>query len=88
MLRKWTVRLVVLGLALVMATPVILAQRGPAVKKPAEPQLMDFEGDTIETEFLRPNMATITGAMRKKRGTLIKPRIDFINEIVRSAEDI
>lgn len=88
MLRKYTATLAALLLALLVATPGALAEPAPAKPAADEPKLFDFEGDTIETEFLKPDTGMIGGLVRKDRRSLITIRTDFIDEIVRSAEDI
>ena len=81
-------RMLKLGAALaataVVALPV--AQAGPSVDD-AE-KVFDFEGDTIETDFLKPDAAMVESIVRTKKHSLIKIRADFIDEIVKSAEDI
>ena len=49
---------------------------------------MVFEGDVIETEFMHPNQGVVTVSVQKKRALLMKPRTDFIEEIIKSAEDL
>jgi len=49
---------------------------------------MVFEGDVVETEFMHPNQGVVTVLVRKKRSLLLKPRADFIEEIIKSAEDL
>jgi hypothetical protein len=49
---------------------------------------LDFEGDVVETSFLKPDASLIEGETRKGGASLLKIRKDFIPEIVRSAEDI
>ncbi len=48
----------------------------------------DFEGDVVEAQFLRPEQA-MTEVVRLDEGpSLIKVRTDFVDEILKSAEDL
>ncbi len=51
-------------------------------------RVLDFEGDVIETSFLKPDASLIEGELRKEGTSLLKVRKDFIPELVKSAEDI
>ena len=68
----------------VLAVPTADAKR----RKKDEGKVFDFEGDTIETDYLKPDAAMVESIVRQKRASLIKIRTDFVNEIVKSAEDI
>jgi hypothetical protein len=57
-------------------------------KKESEVQVFDFEGETVSTEFLRPSLEVVEAAVRGRRSSLILVRLDFVAEIIRSAEDI
>ncbi len=48
----------------------------------------DFDGDTIETEYMKPDQMTIEGLKKRGNEGFIKIRTDFVKEIVRSAEDL
>ena len=48
----------------------------------------DFDGDTIETEYMKPDQMMIEGLKKKGNEGFIKIRTDFVKEIVRSAEDL
>jgi len=68
---------------------------GPAVAaEPAagggeqEVRVFNFEGDTISTDYLKPGGTMIEGLRRGRRSSLIEVRLDFVAEILRSAEDI
>lgn len=84
MLRSWLTGLVALVLALILSVPA-LAQ--PA-SDPEGEKVFDFEGDTIEAEFLKPNVGVVESVLRDERKSLIKIRVDFVDEIVRSAEEL
>jgi hypothetical protein len=64
-----------------------LAAKPPKAKTPEE-QKFDFEGDTIETDFLKPNGGVIGSVIIEERKSLIKIRMDFVDEIVQSAEEL
>ena len=51
-------------------------------------EILDFEGDTIETSVLKPDATLIGGEVRKAASSLLKIRKTFVPEIVKSAEDI
>ncbi|MBL8785714.1 MAG: hypothetical protein JNJ59_12470 [Deltaproteobacteria bacterium] len=51
-------------------------------------QKFNFETDTISTDYLKPGTSLIEGVSRGRRSSLIDVRLDFVNEILRSADDI
>ena len=57
-------------------------------KKKKKIREMVFEGDVVETEFMHPNQGVVNVLVRKRRSLLLKPRTDFIEEIIKSAEDL
>jgi hypothetical protein len=54
----------------------------------ARSEELDFEGDVVETSFLKPDASLVEGEARKGGASLLKIRKDFVPEIVRSAEDL
>ena len=52
------------------------------------PQVFDFEEDEISTDYLKPNTMMVEGLRRGRMSSLISVRLHFVDEIVRSAEDI
>lgn len=62
------------------------AQEAPADGD--EPQVFDFEEDEITTDYLKPNTMLVEGLRRGRMSSLISVRLDFVDEIVKSAEDI
>ena len=80
-------RLATLGLLLAFAMGgVAVAQvAAPASDKP---QVFDFEEDEISTDYLKPNTMMVEGLRRGRMSSLISVRLHFVDEIVRSAEDI
>lgn len=65
----------------------VLAQQGPAPEESKE-QVFNFEEDEISTDYLKPNTMVIEGMRRGRSSSLISVRLDFVDEIVKSAEDI
>jgi len=49
---------------------------------------MDFEGDVVEATFLRPDQGVAEALVRRSKSSLIQVRTDFVDEILRSAEDL
>jgi len=49
---------------------------------------MDFEGDVVEAQFLRPDQSVAEALIRHKKSSLIQERTDFVDEILKSAEDL
>lgn len=87
MLRK-TMMAAAIGMV-AMAAPAALAGEPPAAAE-VKPQKkkFNFEGDTISTDYLKPGTMLIEGVSRGRRSSLIEVRLDFVNEILRSADDI
>ena len=82
MIRLIAVSAVVLGL---LVAPAAFAQEKKQDSKVTE---MSFEGDLVEAQFLRPDQGVTEGLIRKKKNSLIKLRTDFVDEILKSAEDL
>jgi len=59
----------------------------PAEAKP-EKKKFNFDGDTISTDFLKPGTMLLEGVTRGRRSSLIEVRLDFVLELMRSADDI
>lgn len=53
-----------------------------------EERVFDFEGDTVAADVLKPDAGVVEAVTRRERKSLIKLRVDFVDEIVQSAEDI
>jgi hypothetical protein len=60
----------------------------PATGKTGEEKLMEFEGDVVEAQFLRPDQGVTEAVVRRTRSSLIQVRTDFVDEILKSAEDL
>ncbi|HNU69802.1 MAG TPA: hypothetical protein PKH54_01750 [Myxococcota bacterium] len=70
----------------VFVSGAVVAQNKDA--KPTAVEEMSFEGDLVEAQFLRPDQGVTEALLRKKRSSLIKLRTDFVDEILKSAEDL
>jgi len=77
---------VLLAMVCAFASSSAFAAPPPEVK--AEKRKFNFEGDTISTDYLKPGTMLIEGVSRGRRSSLIEVRLDFVNEILRSADDI
>ncbi|MGM0574159.1 MAG: hypothetical protein ACQEXJ_00300 [Myxococcota bacterium] len=78
-----------LAAILLLAAPGVLAQEAPeAEEEEDETQVFNFEEDEVTTDYLKPNTLLIEGLRRGRMSSLISVRLDFVGEIVRSAEDI
>lgn len=66
----------------------VMGQPAAEEDGPPEEEVFDFEGDTVTTDFLKPNTMLVEGLRRGRASSLIAVRLDFVAEIVKSAEDI
>ncbi|MBM4397742.1 MAG: hypothetical protein FJ087_18895 [Deltaproteobacteria bacterium] len=98
MARILRIALVVIGVALLI-TPEVWAQKAgakPAAAAPAagakkgatDVRELNFDGDVVEAEFLRPQQGVTEAVVRRKKSSLIHTRTDFVDEILKSAEDL
>src|SRR5262249_14971066 len=51
-------------------------------------KVYDFSGDTIEGDLIKPEGSTVDARDFAKQASLIHIRTNFINEIIKSAEDL
>ncbi|NUN12068.1 MAG: hypothetical protein HUU55_00375 [Myxococcales bacterium] len=79
--------LIVVSLML-LATTGLAQTKKDAKEASSEPKELDFEGDVIETSFLKPDGSLIQGEKRTGGISLLRIRNDFVTEIVKSADDI
>ncbi len=49
---------------------------------------LSFEDDVVETSYLRPESSVVETLNKKKRSSLIRIRMDFFAEIIRSARNL
>ena len=73
--------------SLAFVAPNVTAQDDPGLGDD-EGQTFDFEEDEISTDYLKPNTMTVEGLSRGRMSSLISIRLNFIDEIMKSAEDI
>ncbi|MCA9516728.1 MAG: hypothetical protein KC635_17420 [Myxococcales bacterium] len=83
-MKRW----VLLGAVLTTGLSGAALGAAPAEPPKDEVRKLNFEGDTISTDYLKPGALLIEGLRRGRRSTLIEVRLDFVAEILRSAEDI
>ena len=62
------------------------AGKGKGAK--AEVKTYDFEGDTLEGDLIKPDGTSVDVRDFGNHGSLIRIRKDFIDEILKSAEDL
>jgi hypothetical protein len=97
-MRKAMRVLAVVAAVALMAVPETWAQtpakgKAPPAAAPAkkgEPGVkeINFEGDVVEAQFLRPDQGVAEAVVRRKKSSLIQMRSDFVDEILKSAEDL
>lgn len=87
---KWLAK--VIGLALVVASFGGTAwAESPKGKRGAAEQIKDIKIDAAEevtAEYMRPDEGVAEALVRKKQSSLIQVRTNFVDEILRSAEDL
>lgn len=86
MRRYWMMVAAAAAALLLALAPAAVAQEADEGEDDA--QVFDFEDDEVTTEYLQPNTLLIEGLRRGRMSSLISIRLDFVDEIVRSAEDI
>lgn len=80
--------------ALVLVVSIAPAAAQPKGKAPAggdkaaKVKVYDFSGDTIEGDLIRPEGTTVDARDFSKHSSLIRIRKDFIDAILKSAEDL
>jgi hypothetical protein len=85
-----------LGIALMAASAVVLAQAKPAAAPAAaggdvqykSKTVYDFDDDVVEGDLVRPDGEFVDTRKGAKHSSLIKIRENFIPEMIKSAEDI
>jgi hypothetical protein len=55
---------------------------------PPKVKVFDFTGDTIEGDLIKPEGSTVDARDFAKHASLIRIRTNFIQEIIKSAEDL
>jgi hypothetical protein len=59
-----------------------------AAKQGDSAQVFDFEGDTIETEFLRPNSAMVETLRRGAGLSLVRIKTSFLDKILSTVDEL
>jgi hypothetical protein len=76
-------------MAIVLVGVTLPAFGAPASKARATgPQVFDFEGDTIETEFLRPNSAMVETLRRGAGLSLVRIKTSFLDKILSTVDEL
>lgn len=70
------------------AAGLAIAADAPTESEEPKVQTFDFDGDELHANYLKPNVDMLEGIRRVQRSSLISVRLDFVAEIVKSAEDI
>ena len=70
------------------AKPAPAAGGGATSSAPPRVRNYDFDADTIDGELVRPEGEFLAARRGAEHGSLIRVRLDFIREIVKSAEDL
>lgn len=77
------------SIRLLVALMLVGAFALPALSAPkAGGTVFDFEAETLTTDYLKPNTMVVEGMRRMQSSSLISVRLNFVREILRSAEDI
>lgn len=77
-----------LGVMFVTSTSALAGAPPPPAEAKPEKKKFNFDGDTISTDFLKPGTMLLEGVTRGRRSSLIEVRLDFVPELMRSADDI
>lgn len=81
--------LVLVAFSGVIAAPAMAQPRGkPPADKAPKVKVYDFSGDTIEGDLIRPEGTTVNARDFSKHSSLIRIRKEFIDAILKSAEDL
>ncbi|HOE82422.1 MAG: hypothetical protein ACOX51_07385 [Myxococcota bacterium] len=86
-MRSVLIKLIAGLFAILLALPA-LAESEPGGAGEPNVKQMDFEGDVLEGEIMRPNQGIAEALLIDKDASLIKVRKDFVDEILKSAEDL
>ncbi len=80
-------RLLAIAIAIVLTTGIALAPTTVQAKRKRikASRTVSFEDDVIETTYLRPESSVVESINTRTRTSLIRIRMDFFKEIIRSA---
>lgn len=87
-MKRLTSFLVVMAVLVLGAPGLLQAQDKKKKKKKDNVTVFDFEEDEVTVSFLKPDVGFVGLIQQEKMSSLIKIRQDFVDEIVRSAEDL
>lgn len=79
---------VAVGLATLVVSGAAFAQEKPAAADKGEGYGYEFDDDPLAAGGFGPNDATIRVRPRAARTTLIRPRIQFVDEMLKSVENL
>jgi hypothetical protein len=82
-----TLKTILAALVLASFAAPAVAQPKPKETKP-KVKVYDFSGDTIEGDLIRPEGSTVDARDFSKHSSLIRIRTNFIDAILKSAEDL
>ncbi len=68
--------------------PAPAGKAGEGKQGSVKEKTFDFEGDVVEAQFLRPDQGVAEVVRLDEGPSLIKDRTDFVDEILKSAEDL
>ena len=77
-----------LGLASILSVMIVLPLDLQAAGKKGKSVGLDFEEDVVETSYLKPETTVVETLSKKRRTSLIRIRMDFLVEIIRSARNL
>ena len=83
-----TLKTVLAALVLVSFAGPVAAQPKPKADTKPKVKVYDFSGDTIEGDLIRPEGSTVDARDFSKHSSLIRIRKEFIDAILKSAEDL
>ena len=75
-----------LGGGLALAAPP--AKAAPAGTQYKSKTVYDFDDDVVEGDLVRPDGEMGDSLLKARHATLIKPRTSFVQEMLKSAEDL
>lgn len=82
-------RVSALGLALSATTSTYAATKKPKPPETApKAQRMDFDDDVVDGTLTAPDGMLVDPNRRVRHGSLIVPRLTFVPELIKSAEDL
>lgn len=93
-LLAYATRVSAAGLLTAIALSPTLAVAGkkkpPAAESatPTKPQHMDFDDDVVDGTLTSPDYSVVDPTRAVRHGSLIKPRLTFVPELIKSAEDL